>query len=397
MIHSKLLSNNKLNLRNRSSVSLEELDAALDVAASSFERTMRRLATRLRRNRIEIDVAAYRQNRIDAVSARGSGSASQLRTGGFYQVELRRYPAMDREEELRMARRYELVRWRMQLEVEACGIKREAAAELVRKSRSAIEAELGTRSNQGYLRQCLEELEQLRNLYVEGALHIVLSTVVRYRGLGVDSPDLIQEGNASLFQAIEGFDWRRNVRFKTYAQYWVRQAVLKALYNTGRTVRVPIWVQKMLGKIRKIQEEGRRQGIEYSHSAIGDRLGLTAEKVAWLLSTRRAAVSLDADNSGEDGVALKHSLPDDTVIAVPESVPQGNLLESLGEAMSDLPDREKLILKRRFGLGGSVPETLGDIAQDLGVTAERVRQLQNAALTRLQRPTKMRKLASFVE
>ncbi|MEC7584410.1 MAG: sigma-70 family RNA polymerase sigma factor [Planctomycetota bacterium] len=397
MIHSKLLSNNKLNLRNRSSVSLEELDAVLDVAASSFERTMRRLATRLRRNRIEIDVAAYRQNRIDAVSARGPGSASQLRTGGFYQMDLRRYPAMDREEELRMARRYELVRWRMQLEVEACGIKREAAAELVRKSRSAIEAELGTRSNQGYLRQCLEELEQLRNLYVEGALHIVLSTVVRYRGLGVDSPDLIQEGNASLFQAIEGFDWRRNVRFKTYAQYWVRQAVLKALYNTGRTVRVPIWVQKMLGKIRKIQEEGRRQGIEYSHSAIGDRLGLTAEKVSWLLSTRRAAVSLDADNSGEDGVALKHSLSDDTVIAVPESVPQGNLLESLGEAMSDLPDREKLILKRRFGLGGSVPETLGDIAQDLGVTAERVRQLQNAALTRLQRPTKMRKLASFVE
>ena len=207
---------------------------------------MRRLATRLRRNRIAIDVAAYRQSRVEALSGRGSKSAPELRAGGFYQLELRRYPAMDREEELRMARRYELVSWRTQLEVEACGVKREAASELVRKSRSVIEAELGARSGEASMRQCLDELEQLRNLYVEGALHIVLSTVIRYRGLGVDAPDLIQEGNASLFQAIEGFDWRRNVRFKTYAQYWVRQAVLKALYNTGRTVRVPIWVQKML-------------------------------------------------------------------------------------------------------------------------------------------------------
>ena len=136
--------------------------------------------------------------------------------------------------------------------------------------RSAIEETLGPARRSRYFDQCLDQLEKLRNLYVEGALSIVLATVARYRGFGVDSPDLIQEGNASLFQAIEGFDWRRNVRFRTYAQYWVRQAVLKMLYNSARTVRIPIWVQKLLGKIRRVQEEGRRQDCRSSHRYHGE-------------------------------------------------------------------------------------------------------------------------------
>ena len=243
----------------------------------------------------------------------------------------------------------------------------------------------------------MQELEDLRNLYVEGALHIVLGTVARYRGLGVDSPDLIQEGNASLFQAIEGFDWRREVRFRTYAQYWVQQAVLKMLYNSARTVRVPIWVQKVLGKIRKTQDLIRRDGREPTHAEVAQRLGLTEEKVAWVLATKRYAVSLDAEFGGDDGATLAQMLPDEASAPVPESVPEGDLRRTLEEAMVDLPDRERMILRRRFGLGGSEPETLGAIAADLGITAERVRQLQNAALNRLQKPGKLRQLKAFLE
>jgi RNA polymerase primary sigma factor len=247
-----------------------------------------------------------------------------------------------------------------------------------------------------WLDACSRQLEDLRNLYVEGALHIVLGIVARYRGLGVDSTDLIQEGNASLFQAIEGFDWRREVRFRTYAQYWVQQAVLKALYNSARTVRIPIWVQKLLGRIRRLQDEGRRAGREISNAEIGSRLGVSEQKVARVLATKRYSLSLDAQ-IGDDGGTMAQLLPDESLAAVPDQVREGDLRVSLDEIMVDLPDRERLILQRRFGLGGVEPETLGDIASDLGITAERVRQLQNAALNRLQQPVKKRRLAAFVE
>jgi RNA polymerase primary sigma factor len=208
---------------------------------------------------------------------------------------------------------------------------------------------------------------------------------------------LIQEGNASLFQAIDGFDWRRDVRFRTYAQYWVHQAVLKMLYNSSRTVRLPIWVQKILGKIRKAQEAIRRDGREPTHREIAERLGITEERVQWVLSTRRYAVSLDAKVGGEEGTSLGRQLADEAVLPIPESIPAGDLSEVLGGVMADLPVREQKILRRRFGLDGQEPQTLGEIAADLGITAERVRQLQNAALARMKRPAKLKQLQAFVE
>lgn len=399
MALSKLLSRNNLKPQKRRLVEVDEIDARLDVATTQFARAARRLSSQMRRDRTTVNVAAYRDRRAVALGTQVDPDVRmpEVRGGGFYQVELRRVPPMDRAEEFRMARRYEFLRLHLQLELESMGLGAAAAAELAGKARSGIYQALGSRRRSSYLERCIGQLEQLRNLYVEGALHVVLSTVARYRGLGVDAPDLIQEGNASLFQAIEGFDWRRDVRFRTYAQYWVQQAVLKMLYNSARTVRIPIWVQKVLGKIRRVQAEGQRAGIELTHAHIAERLGLTEEKVAWVLGTKRFAVSLDAERPGTDGHTLMDSLADEDAVPVPDSVPPGDLGRSLEAAMQDLPDRERMILRRRFGLGGGEPETLGDIASDLGITAERVRQLQNAALTRLQKPGKLRTLEAFVE
>jgi RNA polymerase primary sigma factor len=237
----------------------------------------------------------------------------------------------------------------------------------------------------------------LRNLYVEGALYLVLSTVHRYRGLGVDAADLIQEGNASLFQAIDGFDWRREVRFRTYAQFWVHQAVLKTLYNGSRTVRVPIWVQKILGKVRRLQDEGRRAGREPSTAELAAKLQIPVERVEWVLATRRYAVSLDAEIGGSDGASLVQLLPDESLEPIPESIPPGDLRQALIDVMADLPPREQRILRLRYGLDGQEPQTLGEIAGELGITAERVRQLQNAALGRIKRPGKLRQLQAYVE
>jgi len=162
-------------------------------------------------------------------------------------------------------------------------------------------------------------------------------------------------------------------------------------------VRVPIWVQKVLGKIRRVQEAGRREGREFTHAEIASRIDVPESKVAWVLSTRRYAVSLDAEMGGDDGASLGQLLTDDEQVPIPESIPAGDLGSVLDDVMADLPEREQGILRRRFGLDGDEPETLGEIAQDLGITAERVRQLQNAALGRIKRPSKLRRLQAFVD
>ena len=199
-----------------------------------------------------------------------------------------------------------------------------------------------------------------------------------------------------MFQAIKGFDWRREVRFKTYAVYWIQQAILKTLYNASRTVRVPIWVQKAFRKIRRMQEQAvHDHGVLPDPLTVGRALDMPAERVEEILAVRRYAVSLDAQVAGDEGFSLAQALPDEAAEPLHETVVEGDLGGELAAVLEDLPEREQMILRRRFGLDGNEPETLAEIAKDLGVTAERVRQLQKAALERLQRPRPMSRLKMF--
>ena len=394
----RILAKSKLQLSPGRAVTIPEIDAALDVPTDRFQKAADQIVAQLRRADADIDVRGYRDSRTVPVGEHANAQLVDVRGVGFYQMDLRRLPPMDREEEFRMARRYEFFKLRLVRELERAGIGEAEAAKVASKARAEIDAALQGHARTSYLERCVEQLEELRNLYIEGALHIVLGTVQRYRGLGVDSPDLIQEGNASLFQAIEGFDWRREVRFRTYAQYWVQQAVLKMLYNSSRTVRIPVWVQKILGRVRRAQDEGRRAGRELTNAEIAQKLGLPVEKIDWVMSTKRYAVSLDAERGGEEGaLTLLQSLADEDAVPVPESVPVGDLRASLAEVMGELSEREQQILRRRFGLGGGEPETLGQIATDFGISAERVRQLESAALGRLKKPGAKARLAAFVE
>jgi len=382
-------------------LAIADLDRLLDVATDRFPATVDRLIRQLSKARATLDLAGYRMSRALPADLAAGQDLPDIRDS-LYQSDLRRILPMDREEEFRMARRHEFLASLVQTWLEKFGLPDAVVEEIARAPAREVFARLAGRTpprglDREWFDRMVGQFEELRNLYVEGSLSIVLTTVNRYRGLGVDTADLIQEGNASLFQAIDGFDWRRDVRFRTYAQYWVHQAVLKMLYNSSRTVRVPIWVQKILGKIRRAQEEGRRAGRELTHAEIAQRIGVTEERVAWVLSTRRYAVSLDAEIAGTDGASLVQMLPDETLEPVPESIPPGDLREVLAGVMSDLPEREQWILQRRFGLDGQEPQTLSEIAGELGITAERVRQLQNAAIGRIKRPGKMRQLQAFVE
>ena len=401
MVLSQLFSGAKQKIAREQIVSIEQLDAMLDVETDRFERHAAKLGETFSRQKATLDIPGYRARRAATVSSAALADVADLR-GSAYPADLRRLPAMDREEEFKMARRLEFLRSLVIRGLGQLGVKPDEAKPLVtRPARDVLEVVHHRPARRGFptawFERAVLQLEDLRNLYVEGALYIVLGSVNRYRGLGVDTADLIQEGNASMFQAIDGFDWRRDVRFRTYAQYWVHQAILKMLYNSSRTVRVPIWVQKILGKIRRAQDAGRREGIEPTHEQIGRQIGVSAEKVAWVLATRRYAVSLDAEVGGEEGSSLMQRLADESLQSVPDSVPVGDLPATLQAVMADLPERERLILQARFGLGGKEPQTLSEIADGLGVTAERVRQLQNAALARIKRPGKLRQLQAFVE
>ena len=382
-------------------VEVATLDAMLDVATDRFAATVAQWAAAFRRAKATIDLAAYRNERLAGASLADLPEMPDVREA-MYQQDLRRVVAMDRAEEFRMARRHEFLAAIVRDGFLRTGLSKAATDELLKQpAREVIDAAMARPAvrclDADWFVTMVRQFEDLRQIYVEGALYLVLTTVNRYRGLGVDTADLVQEGNASLFQAIDGFDWRRDVRFRTYAQFWVHQAVLKMLYNSSRTVRVPIWVQKVLGKIRRVQEEGSRMGRTFSSAEIAERIGVPVSKVEWVLSTRRYAVSLDAEQPGEQGGSLASRLPDENAIPVPDTVPVGDLGKVLAGVMADLPEREQRILSRRFGLDGGEPQTLGEIAVDLGITAERVRQLQNAAIGRIKRPAKLRQLQAFVE
>lgn len=327
--------------------------------------------------------------RIEIPVTSACGGVRQVSTTQQYRAEIARLPQMDRATEFRMARRHEFLLRRAEDALTRSGFSAEQIDELARRSFSDLPA-IPDASEAAYLSTTLEDLARLRNLFVEGAVHLVLSTAYRYRSLGVDLVDLIQEGNASLFQAIHGFDWRRDVRFRTYAQFWVHQAVLKALYNSARTVRIPVWVQKALRKAQRMQEES---ASPMTREEVAARLDMPVERLEELTRLRRGSVSLDAPMSGGEET-MSQQLPDHRPrVELDDGIDVG---ERLAEVMADLPARERSILNRRFGLEGTEPETLCEIAADLGISAERVRQLQNAAVQRLQKPQTMRRLADLV-
>ena len=284
MVLAKILRRSAPKLRSQQLVAVVELDKLLDVDSDAFGSNIKKLAKSFAKAQATLDLKSFRDERSEAVMVAGSPDMPDIRDA-LYSADLKRMPQMDREEEFRMARRHEFLHGLLSWALSAHGMEPSTLSDLLKRPagqiREAIEAQPDVKEvARDWLLAMVSQFEELRNLYVEGALYIVLTTVNRYRNLGVESQDLIQEGNASLFQAIDGFDWRRDVRFRTYAQYWVHQAVLQMLYNRSRTVRVPSWVQKILGKIRRAQEAGRRRALPEGRAAHPDDLGPGAAEAA---------------------------------------------------------------------------------------------------------------------
>ncbi len=242
------------------------------------------------------------------------------------------------------------------------------------------------------------QIELARNELIKANLRLVVSIAKRYINRGLQFLDLIQEGNIGLMKAVEKFEYRRGFKFSTYATWWIRQAITRAIADQARTIRVPVHMIEALNKLTRISHKLTQElGREPSPEEIAESLGVGLEKVRKMLKVAREPISLDTPIGEDEESYLEDLIEDPKVISPPEAVSHLDLSGQARKVLATLSSREEKILKMRFGIDEKMDYTLEEVGEKFDVTRERIRQIESKALRKLRHPSRSRLLRSFVE